>query len=90
MNATLPPKQGPGLIDPNDGTVTVGVVVIPGVGPRIGLAGVGAFLHFSPAGARRMAHKWETPEAHAVNLEWVAEALREAADEVEALTATRQ
>lgn len=95
MNA--PPKMPPraeGLefvpLDPADNTLTVGKVPVAGVGMRVGIMCAGELVLMSPAKARRMALDFETPEAVKNELDWVAVALRECADEIEALTATKQ
>lgn len=94
---SAPPKMPPrsaGLemvpLDPADNTLTVGKVPVAGAGLRVGLMCAGDLMLMSPAKARRMALDFETPEAVKHELDWVAFALREAADEIEALTATKQ
>jgi len=88
------PTRSAGLellpVDPNDSTLTVGKVPVLGVGLRVGLMCAGQVIQMSPAQARRMAKEFETPTAIEHELDWVAVALREAADEIEAETATKQ
>jgi hypothetical protein len=87
----MPPRQdGLHWVPANDPGLTVGKVPVLGAGLRVGILCDGRLVHFSPAGARRHASDWETPEAKASDLEWVAEAMRQCADEIEALTATKQ
>lgn len=82
------PKRREGLelveLDPTSTDVVVGKCIVPGPGLRIGLTFGATFLHFSPAGARRVARGFETEFAKANGLDWIAVALREAADELDA------
>jgi hypothetical protein len=86
MSAQMPPRL-PGLqyveIDKTANEVIVGKCVVPGLGLRIGLAFAGQFVHMSPAGARQMAPDWEKPIAVNNGLDWIATALRQAADELD-------
>ncbi len=89
----LPPRN-PGVellaLDPEDSALTVGKCFVPGAGLRIGIMLQGKLIHMSPAGARRVAKSWETPQAKAAALDWVATALREAADEIDAEKSVKQ
>lgn len=87
----MPPRHmGFELIDLDEPGIAVGKCFVPGAGLRIGLQLEGKLVHMSPAGARRMAADFDTPTAHGHDLGWVAEALRQSADEVEAARATKQ
>lgn len=74
----------------DDNTLTVGKVPVLGVGFRVGLTLAGQIILLSPWAARRFARDFETPQAVEHELDWVAVALREAADEIQAMTATKQ
>jgi hypothetical protein len=90
MSAVQPRQSRPELISADDPDLIVGKVTVPGAGVRVGLQCSGALAHMSPVGARRMAARFEDDEAKAAGLEWVAHALREAADEIEAQLETKQ
>ncbi|WP_231379106.1 hypothetical protein [Brevundimonas sp. BAL450] len=81
----MPPRaeglHGLGL---NDDGITVGKVPVRGTGLRVGMQGGGVALIMSPAKARRVAKDWRRPEAVAAELDWIADALEEAADEIDA------
>lgn len=89
----MPPRHA-GLellpVDPSDNTLTVGKVPVAGAGLRVGIMCAGQVVLLSPAAARRYAKEFETPLAAEHELDWVATALREAADEIQAMTATKQ
>lgn len=91
MTTKLPPRREglEGIPLGQDG-VTVGKVPVRGVGFRVGLQGAGRALIMSPAKARRFAQTWKTPEAIAAELDWIAEALVEAANEIDAIPADEQ
>jgi hypothetical protein len=87
----MPPRrEGVELVPIDEPGVTVGKCIIPGVGVRIGVMQNGALVHMSPAGARRMAAHFETAQCVAAGIAWIAQALRESADEVEAAQAVKQ
>jgi hypothetical protein len=86
----MPPRQGAGLVPVDDGGITVGKVLVAGVGVRIAMLCDGRLVHMSPAAARRLAADFDTAEALAHDLGWIAETLRECADEIDAATATKQ
>jgi hypothetical protein len=81
----MPPRSDKlELIPADQDGIVVGKVPVLGVGLRVGLLCAGKLVHMSPAAARRMAGHFETDEAKAVEMDWVAVALRECADELEA------
>lgn len=90
---SLPPRH-PGLVwvDPakERDSLIVGKVPIAGVGLRVGMMVDQKLVHMSPTKARRMALAFEAPEAVEADLGWVAHALRECADEIEAAQAVKQ
>lgn len=91
MADEMPPRQTSlEFIPIDDDGLTVGKVPVVGVGLRIGLMACGTLALMSPAKARRVAKEFEGTEATAAGLAWVAGALRECADEIEAEKATKQ
>ena len=87
----MPPRSDElEMIPLDDDGLTVGKVTVAGAGLRVGLMACGTLALFSPAKARRIARDFEGPDSVAAGLGWVAQALREAADEIEAMTATKQ
>lgn len=86
----MPPRQDAELIPLNDDGLTVGKIPVVGVGLRVGLMTMGRLALMSPAKARRLARDFETPDAIAAELDWVAFALRQCADEIEGVEPTRQ
>lgn len=67
-----------------DDGLTVGKVPVRGAGLRVGMQANGQLVLMSPAAARRMAKRFDSPDAVAADLGWVADALREAAAEIQA------
>lgn len=91
MTAALPPRsEGLEGIPLDHQGVVVGKVPVRGVGFRVGLQGAGQALIMSPAKARRFAETWRSPEAVAAELDWIATALIEAADEIDAIPVEEQ
>ena len=91
MSAELPPREdGLEAVPLNYQGVVVGKVPVRGVGFRVGLQGGGRALLMSPARARRFAKDWRSPQAVAAGLDWIATALVEAADEIDAIPADEQ
>jgi len=88
---SMPPRSAglEGIPLQHDGVV-VGMVPVRGVGFRVGLQGAGQALIMSPAKARRMAPDWRSPEAKAAGLDWIADALEEAANDIDAMPAAEQ
>lgn len=84
-----PEKSGFGLIPADDPGVTVGVVPVVGPGFRVGLMMDGRLALMAPAKARRLAKSFESGVAKAAGIDWIAEALREAADNCEARCAIK-
>jgi hypothetical protein len=71
--------------DPHGDTLLVGKCIVEGFGLRVGLSYGAMAMHMTPVEARALAAQFETPSAYAVELDWVAGALREAADEIDAM-----
>lgn len=91
MSAKLPPRsEGLEGIPLDFDGVAIGKVPVRGVGFRVGMQGAGRALIMSPAEARRFAKSWRTPEAVAAELDWIADALVEAANEIDAVPAAEQ
>jgi hypothetical protein len=87
----MPPREAGAVLVPlDDDGLTVGKVPVAGVGLRVGMMTMGTLALMSPAKARRIARDFETPEAIAAELGWVAFALRQCADEIEGVEPTRQ
>jgi hypothetical protein len=74
----------PADVDPD--TLLVGKCIVAGCSElRVGVSLQGMYLHFSAADAREFAKEFEAPGPRALGLGWVAEVLREAADEIDAM-----
>ncbi len=91
MTASLPPRSDAlETIPVNHDGVVVGKIPVRGVGFRVGLSGAGKTLVMTPARARRFARDWRTDAARAAGLDWIAEALVEAADEIDSVPVDEQ
>lgn len=84
---SMMPPRSPHLegIPLNDTGLTVGKIPVRGTGLRVGMQTSGTLILMSPAKARRMAKQFDSQEARDAELDWVAAALRESADEIEAM-----
>ncbi len=91
MTGNLPPRSDALETIPvsHDGVV-VGKVPVRGIGFRVGLSGAGKTLVMTPARARRFAAEWRSDAARAVGLDWIADALVEAADEIDTVPVEEQ
>jgi hypothetical protein len=69
--------------------IEIGACVVLGAGWRVALLFEGQLISMSPAKARRLARGFETPEAAVAGVGWVADSLRQFADQVEAATAVK-
>lgn len=89
---TSAPPRSPSLegIPLHHDGVVAGMVPVRGVGFRVGLQGAGQALIMSPAKTRRMVPSWRSPEAVAAGLGWIADALEEAADDIDAMPVAEQ
>ncbi|MET4683723.1 hypothetical protein [Brevundimonas faecalis] len=88
---TMPEKhQGLLGVPLNDASITLGLIPVQGVGLRVGMKGAGHLILMSPAKARRMGKSFDQPEAQHADLDWIAGALREAADELDAMPLDKQ
>jgi hypothetical protein len=74
----------------DENEVGCGVVFVTGIGARVGVMLEGNVTFMDAAAARELAPSFETSTALAHGLGWLAEALRESAENLDALTATKQ
>ena len=91
MTGNLPPRSDALETIPvdHDGVV-VGKIPVRGIGFRVGLSGAGKTLVMTPARAHRFARDWQTDAAREAGLDWIADALIEAANEIDSVPVEEQ